>query len=270
MVVHSEMFENASHLNGTSPNYGVLPEDLKAEHNLSYDHPAPFFLPMPSWYTHFKVVVDVVAAFALLLLTAPLICFCAVLVKLTSRGPAFYSQTRVGKDGRPFRLLKLRTMTNNCEKDSGPRWALERDPRVTWLGGFLRRTHLDELPQLWNVLRGEMSLVGPRPERPEFVPKLDQAIPHYCARLVVRPGVTGLAQVQLPADTNLASVRRKLAYDLYYIRQQSLWLDIRLIICTAIRVIGIPFYPLCQLFRIPGRYAVERTCDSSLGLQTTV
>ena len=105
---------------------------------------------------------------------------------------------RLGKNGRPFRLHKIRTMRHDCEKATGPRWAVPGDPRITPLGRFLRQTHLDELPQLWNVLRGEMSLVGPRPERPEFVPDLEQAIPHYRDRLLVRPGVTGLAQVQLP------------------------------------------------------------------------
>jgi lipopolysaccharide/colanic/teichoic acid biosynthesis glycosyltransferase len=178
-------------------------------------------------------------------------------VKLTSRGPIFYSQMRVGKNGRPFRLHKIRTMLDDCERTSGPRWATVNDPRVTSIGRFLRSTHLDELPQLWNVIRGQMSLVGPRPERPEFVPSLEKAIPHYCARLLVLPGVTGLAQVHLPADTDLASVRRKLAYDLYYIRQRGLWLDFRLVVCTAVRMVGVPFWPLCRFFRLPRPDAVK-------------
>ena len=132
------------------------------------------------------------------------------------------------RDGRPFTLFKIRTMAHDCEKASGARWSTPGDPRITRVGAFLRKTHLDELPQLWNVLRGDMSLVGPRPERPEFTPLLEQVVPHYRDRLAVRPGVTGLAQVQLPADTDLDSVRRKLAYDLYYIRHLNGWLDLRL------------------------------------------
>ena len=140
-------------------------------------------------------------------------------MKLTSPGPAFYTQTRVGQGGRPFTIYKLRTMIHNCESLTGPRWCMPGDPRVTPAGWLLRVTHLDELPQLLNVLRGEMSLVGPRPERPEFLPQLERALPAYRQRLVVRPGVTGLAQVKLPADTDLDSVRRKLAHDLYYIER---------------------------------------------------
>ena len=154
----------------------------------------------------------------------------------------------MGKGGRPFTLYKIRTMIHNCEKASGAQWSKPGDPRITRVGAFLRSTHLDELPQLWNVLRGDMSLVGPRPERPEFTPESGAApCPHYRDRLAVRPGVTGLAQVQLPADTDLDSVRRKLAYDLYYIRHVNGWLDFRLIACTALRMFGVPFHLLGRL-----------------------
>jgi lipopolysaccharide/colanic/teichoic acid biosynthesis glycosyltransferase len=214
-------------------------------------------LPPRTWYLSFKVVLEFVIALVLLVFSLPVILVTALLVKLTSPGPAFYCQQRVGRHGRRFWLYKLRTMANDCEKTSGPRWAVPGDKRVTPLGRFLRRTHLDELPQLWNVLKGEMSLVGPRPERPEFVPELELAIPHYLDRLLVRPGVTGLAQVQLPADTDLASVRRKLAYDLYYIRYINIWLDLRLIGCTAVRMLGIPFHVLGQLFGLPHVGQVE-------------
>ena len=132
-------------------------------------------------------------------------------------------------------------MIHNCESLTGPRWSMPGDPRITPVGWFLRRTHLDELPQLLNVLRGEMSLIGPRPERPEFVPELERELPGYTQRLAVRPGVTGLAQVQLPPDTDLDSVRRKLAHDLYYIRHVSPWLDLRLLVCTAFYALGVPF-----------------------------
>jgi lipopolysaccharide/colanic/teichoic acid biosynthesis glycosyltransferase len=205
-----------------------------------------------------KNVVDFVFALILLVLTAPIIGVAALLVMLTSCGPAIYSQVRLGRGGRPYTIYKLRTMYSDCERGSGPQWARARDPRITWLGRILRRTHLDELPQLWNVLRGEMSLVGPRPERPEFVPQLARAIPRYPERLGVRPGLTGLAQVQLPADTDLNSVRRKLRYDLYYIQHASLWLDLRLMLATGFNVIGCPDPISSWLVRIPGPRAVER------------
>src|SRR5207237_8024520 len=130
-------------------------------------------------------------------------------------------------------------------------WSTCGDNRITAFGRLLRRSHLDELPQLWNVLRGDMSLIGPRPERPEFVPQLERALPHYRARLNVRPGVTGLAQVQLPPDTDIESVRRKLAHDLYYIRHLSPWLDVRLLACTVFYAMGIPFRMLSRALRVP-------------------
>jgi lipopolysaccharide/colanic/teichoic acid biosynthesis glycosyltransferase len=194
---------------------------------------------------------------ALIVLAAPVMLLTALAVKLTSRGPVLYSQTRVGKGGKLFTLYKIRSMLHDCEKDSGARWSTPGDSRVTSIGAFLRKTHLDELPQLWNVLRGDMSLVGPRPERPEFTPALERAIPHYRDRLAVRPGVTGLAQVQLPPDTDMASVRRKLAYDLYYIRYRSVWLDLRLIACTAVHMAGVPYQALCLLFVMPRPEVVE-------------
>jgi lipopolysaccharide/colanic/teichoic acid biosynthesis glycosyltransferase len=160
-------------------------------------------------------------------------------------------------------------MVFDCEKISGARWSAANDPRVTPVGRFLRRSHIDELPQLWNVIRGDMSLIGPRPERPEFVPGLQKAIPHYTDRLLVRPGVTGLAQVQLPPDTTIESVRRKLAYDLYYVRQVSFWLDVRILFCTAFKVIGVPFHLLRDLFRMPSRFEVERAYES-LGEPTEI
>src|SRR5437899_2183004 len=193
----------------------------------------------------------------MLVVAARLIVLSALFVKLTSRGPAFYTQTRMGRDGKPYTIYKLRSMAHDCEKDSGPCWSRAGDSRVTPVGRFLRRTHLDELPQLWNVLRGDMSLIGPRPERPEFVPQLEQAIPHYRERLAVRPGVTGLAQVQLPPDTDLDSVRVKLAYDLYYARKLGLWLDLRVCFATALKMLGLPFRLLKRLFLFPARETIE-------------
>jgi lipopolysaccharide/colanic/teichoic acid biosynthesis glycosyltransferase len=204
-------------------------------------------------------------ALCLLLCAAPIIAVCALLVRLTSRGPAFYSQTRLGKDHLPFRIYKIRTMYHDCERRSGVQWSRPGDPRITPVGRLLRRLHLDELPQLWNVLRGDMALVGPRPERPEFVPSLEQALPLYGLRLLVKPGVTGLAQVQLPADTDLGSVRRKLAYDLYYLAHVGFWLDLRLIVCTAVHMAGVPYRHLTWLFAMPPAEAVESMFRQRLG-----
>jgi lipopolysaccharide/colanic/teichoic acid biosynthesis glycosyltransferase len=133
---------------------------------------------------------------------------------------------------------------------------------VTWIGRLLRRSHVDELPQLWNVLRGDMVLIGPRPERPEFVTQLEQALPGYRDRMLLYPGVTGLAQVQLPPDADLAGVRRKLAYDLYYIRQVNPWMDFRILVSTALHMVGIPYRWLTVLFMLPGREVVEHTVSA--------
>jgi lipopolysaccharide/colanic/teichoic acid biosynthesis glycosyltransferase len=208
-------------------------------------------------YDFFKSVIEFALALFLTILAAPIILFTALLVKLTSPGPAFYCQTRLGRNGRPYTIFKLRTMLHDCEKLSGPCWSAAGDPRITPLGLFLRRSHLDELPQLWNVLRGDMSLVGPRPERPEFFPRLEENLPLYRSRLVVRPGVTGLAQVQLPPDTDLASVRRKLAYDLYYLRSCSLWLDFKIFAATALHVVGVPYSFLGKTVSLPSDNTVE-------------
>jgi lipopolysaccharide/colanic/teichoic acid biosynthesis glycosyltransferase len=205
-----------------------------------------------------KLWFDIALACVLMFLTGPVILAAWVLVRLTSRGPGFYNQIRLGLGGRHFRIYKLRSMYDDCERDTGPRWATHRDSRVTPIGRVLRATHIDELPQLWNILRGEMSLVGPRPERPEIVPQLERALPCYRERLEVRPGVTGLAQVQLAPDSDLGSVRRKLACDLYYIRRVSPWLDLRIILATALNLLGIPSTVTRQILRIPGGDVVER------------
>jgi lipopolysaccharide/colanic/teichoic acid biosynthesis glycosyltransferase len=206
-----------------------------------------------------KVAFDLGLAFVLLVLFAPVILLAAAAIRLTSAGPAFYLQTRLGRGGRPFRIIKLRTMYHDCEKKSGVRWATPGDSRITRLGRFLRATHLDELPQLINVLRGEMSLVGPRPERPEITPALEATIPNYRERLRVRPGVTGLAQLRLPADTCVVGVRRKLAYDLHYIHASGLWLDLRLMACTVIKMTGIPPAFVLKLCGVPGPSIVGLT-----------
>jgi lipopolysaccharide/colanic/teichoic acid biosynthesis glycosyltransferase len=214
-------------------------------------------------YLYFKRSIDFFLALFILVLVAPLIGLASLLVKLTSRGPVLYSQTRLGMRGRPFTIFKIRTMVSDCEKISGPRWAaLEGDPRITSVGRILRRTHIDELPQVWNVLRGDMSLIGPRPERPEFVPQLEQVIPCYRDRLLVRPGMAGLAQVQLPADTDLASVRRKLACDLYYVQHVGPLLDLKIMLATAFYLVRIPFSAARWLFRVPAGAPVQESYES--------
>ena len=197
--------------------------------------------PLRSAYWVMKELFDRSLACTLLVLTAPLLFFLMILVRLSSRGPAIYSQLRVGKDGHPFRIYKIRTMHNDCEKQTGPVWAERNDPRVTGLGRWLRRSHLDELPQLINVLRGEMSFVGPRPERPELFDSLQQQIPLFHLRVQVKPGVTGLAQIRQESDRTIRDVRRKLRYDLLYIRKSGLWLDVKLMIATFPRIFGSRF-----------------------------
>jgi lipopolysaccharide/colanic/teichoic acid biosynthesis glycosyltransferase len=194
-----------------------------------------------SWYRRLKHTLDFLLALLILVVSAPVILVAMLLVKLTSRGPALYKQTRVGLNGVPFTIYKIRSMTYQCETLTGARWSTPGDTRVTAVGKVLRKIHVDELPQLWNVLHGEMSLIGPRPERPEFVPQLEKAIPLYRTRLLVRPGLTGLAQVQLPPDTNLDSVRVKLAYDLWYVRHVGFVMDLRILLATAAKLIGLPF-----------------------------
>src|SRR5208283_2979785 len=188
---------------------------------------------------------------------APLIMLAMILVKLTSHGPAIYTQTRIGKNGQPFTIYKLRTMTNDCESLTGAQWCKPGDTRVTTVGRWLRKSHIDELPQLWNVLRGDMSLVGPRPERPEFLPMLEQAIPLYRQRLRVRPGLTGFAQVQLPPDSDLDSVRIKLAYDLHYVCRLGLFFDAALYLATLGKILGLSEEFIRALCRFPKRDAVE-------------
>jgi lipopolysaccharide/colanic/teichoic acid biosynthesis glycosyltransferase len=192
-------------------------------------------------YIIIKRLLDFSVALVLIVATAPLYLLAAALVKLTSDGPVVYTQVRVGRGRRLFTIYKIRTMYDDCERLTGPRWSTENDPRVTPVGRFLRRTHLDELPQLWNVLKGEMSLVGPRPERPEFVGRLEKELPRYGERLGVDPGVTGLAQVNLPPDTDHECVRRKLVYDLYYMENRGLWIDLRIIVGTGLFLLGVPF-----------------------------
>ncbi|MBI2304189.1 MAG: sugar transferase [Chloroflexi bacterium] len=183
-------------------------------------------------YSGLKRLGDIVVSTIGLLIGSPILLTTALAVRLDSPGPIFYTQERMGKTGRVFPLIKFRTMIQEAEKDGRPRWASYNDPRVTRLGRFLRHTRLDELPQLVNVIKGEMSLVGPRPERPHFVAQLETQIPFYRARLFVRPGITGWAQINYSYGNSVEDALVKLQYDLYYIKHQSPYLDLFILFKT--------------------------------------
>lgn len=200
---------------------------------------------------HFLRAANLVVALAGLVLLVPVMLVIAALIKMDSPGPVIYRQRRIGHDrrardapdfeawqratdlgGRPFTMYKFRTMRQDAETDSGPVWASRSDARATRVGKFLRRTRLDELPQLWNVILGDMSVVGPRPERPHFVLRLRDEIAGYQIRHQVKPGITGLAQVHRSGDRSIEDVRVKLDYDLEYVRRRSIWLDLHILLKT--------------------------------------
>lgn len=213
-------------------------------------------------YERLKAAIDFLGALILLLPATVITLVAGLAVKCSSPGPMFYSQTRLGRFGQRFRILKLRTMRHDCECQSGACWAKVNDVRITRVGRLLRKFHIDELPQLWNVLCGHLSLVGPRPERPEFTPALGAAFTGYNHRLLVKPGLTGLAQVRLPPDTDLESVRRKLRYDLYYMRNLGLRLDIRIILATILYLWRVPSGVACRWMWVPGPSVVEPSTDA--------
>jgi len=178
-------------------------------------------------------VVSLLASIALLFLLSPILLVVALLIKIDSPGPVFYRQERVGKGGKIFRIIKFRSMRQDAEGESGPRWATENDPRVTRLGRILRKSRLDEVPQLINVLKGDLNLVGPRPERPAFVERLEKAIPYYSIRHTVRPGLTGWAQVEFAYCGTIEESKEKLQYDLFYIKNMSVKLDLLILFKTV-------------------------------------
>jgi sugar transferase (PEP-CTERM system associated) len=180
-----------------------------------------------------KRVFDVVASIVLLIVTAPILLVTAAAVKLTSPGPVFYRQERVGLNGEPFMLLKFRSMRTDAEADGVPRWAAVNDSRITPVGNFIRKTRIDEIPQIFNVLSGSMSFIGPRPERPFFVDQLREAIPYYFERHRVKPGISGWAQLNYPYGASIEDAKEKFQFDLYYIKNYSLFLDLIVLIQTA-------------------------------------
>jgi sugar transferase (PEP-CTERM system associated) len=183
-----------------------------------------------------KRVFDILASLLLLLFAAPVIAITAVAIKLESRGPAFYRQRRIGLYNEPFDIPKLRSMRQDAEVAGQAVWALERDPRITRIGRIIRKVRIDELPQCWSVLKGEMSFVGPRPERPQFVTELEQHLPYYAERHMVKPGITGWAQINYPYGASIEDARHKLEYDLYYAKNYSPFLDL-LILLQTLRVV---------------------------------
>jgi lipopolysaccharide/colanic/teichoic acid biosynthesis glycosyltransferase len=225
----------------------IFPSELVPKPERTENEPGPA-------YSFLKRSIDVIGSGIGLLVLAPFLAVLAIAIKIDSRGPVFYVQERIGKNrrrsrrneardghcrrrqdtfGRPFRIYKLRSMVVDAEKDTGPVWAAKADSRITRLGRLLRKTRLDETPQLWNVLRGDMSLVGPRPERPSFVVTLAQTLPEYPMRCSTLPGITGLAQVKSRYDSSIETVNRKLAYDLYYVRHGRFMLDIKIMAATV-------------------------------------
>jgi exopolysaccharide biosynthesis polyprenyl glycosylphosphotransferase len=210
-----------------------IPSSLLEDKWLAFS--AGFNLVSCSVSLKLKRFTDLIVTALLLMLLFPLMLLVSLLIKLDSPGPVFYSQLRTGLYGKPFRVYKFRSMYRDAEK-RGAQWASQRDPRITRVGYWLRVLRIDELPQIWNVLQGEMSLIGPRPERPEFDVKLKQAIPYYELRYLVKPGITGWAQVLYPYGASVEDAYEKLAYDLYYIKNYSFWLDIAIAFKT-IRVV---------------------------------
>ncbi len=190
-------------------------------------------------YHQSKIVAERLLGGGLLFVAAPLIGIILAIVRATSSGKGIYKQIRVGKDGKEFMIYKIRTMCHNAESHGHAEWSIPGDSRITRVGKILRRMHLDELPQLANVARGQMSLIGPRPERPEIVAILEQRVPGYLDRLAILPGVTGLAQINLPADASLESVRKKVILDRKYIESATMALDLRIFFCTLFRMTGL-------------------------------
>ena len=192
---------------------------------------------MPEWEKRLKRISDVIISLIILLITLPLNILFAVAIKIDSKGPVLFRQERIGMNGREFKIYKFRSMYKDAEKHTGPVWSTKDDPRVTRVGRIIRKLRIDEIPQFFNVLKGEMSLVGPRPERPYFVEMLAQQLPYYKRRLKVRPGITGWAQVKHKYDESIEDVKVKVRYDLFYIENMSLRMDLKILARTVLVVL---------------------------------
>ncbi len=240
---HGRLLEIMSKCNGHKVSIKIMPDlyDIisgQARTNQIYGFPLIEITPqlMPAWEESTKRLLDVAVSVAILVVGLPVWILIAVVIKLESPGPVLYRQERVGKDGAVFNIVKFRSMERDAEK-SGPKWAGRRDPRITGFGRILRQLHLDEIPQMVNVLKGDMSLIGPRPERPVFVERLSKEIPLYQRRLKVRPGITGWAQVKQRYDDTIEDVKKKVQYDLFYIENMSLRMDFKILLNTAYHVL---------------------------------
>ena len=236
---HKRLLDVIKYVNGESVGIKISPDmyDIisgQARTNQIYGLPLIDILPelMPAWEVSVKRLIDILISIGVLVGFIPFWLLIGILIKIDSRGKILYQQDRVGKDGRQFNLFKFRSMSSDAESETGPVWATEDDPRVTRVGKFLRATRIDEVPQFINVLKGDMSLVGPRPERKYFVDQLKNEMPLYTKRLRIRPGITGWAQVKHKYDESLDDVKRKLRYDLFYIENMSLRMDIKIILST--------------------------------------
>ncbi len=235
---HSHLLDIIGQCNSQQVGLKIMPDlyDIisgQARTNQIYGFPLIEISPqlMPPWEESLKRVLDVAVSAIVLVVGLPFWIVIGIILKLESPGPIIYRQERVGQDGELFKILKFRSMREDAEK-AGPRWADKEDPRVTRFGKLLRKLHLDEIPQAWNVLKGDMSLVGPRPERPVFVEQLAKKIPLYMRRLKVRPGITGWAQVKHTYDETVEDVKKKVQYDLFYIENMSLRMDFKIMLST--------------------------------------
>ena len=236
---HKRLLDVIKYVNGESVGIKISPDmyDIisgQARTNQIYGLPLIDILPefMPAWEVSAKRLIDILISIGVLGVFIPFWLLIGILIKIDSRGKILYRQERVGKEGRHFNIFKFRSMSSDAESKTGPVWATEDDPRVTRIGKFLRTSRIDEVPQFINVLMGDMSLVGPRPERQYFVDQLKKEMPLYTKRLRIRPGITGWAQIKHKYDESLDDVKRKLRYDLFYIENMSLRMDFKIILST--------------------------------------
>lgn len=236
---HSRLLDVIRQAQGKSVGLKIIPDmyDIisgQARTNQIYGLPLIEIMPelMSPWERIVKRLIDVATALIVLILFLPFWILVAIAIKIDSRGPVIYKQERLGRNGEPFHIYKFRSMVKDAEVKTGPVWAKPDDPRITRVGSILRKLRIDEIPQFINVLKGEMSLIGPRPERPEFVETIEEKLPLYRRRLRVRPGITGWAQVKHTYDASLADVEKKLEYDLFYIENISLRLDFKILLNT--------------------------------------
>ncbi len=242
---HTELSEVLRLCDGKSVTFKLVPDFYsviggmaRTEHIYGLPLIEVLPIPMPAWEQYTKRVIDLIVALLILILGLPIWIGIIIAVRISSHGSAVYRQQRVGRKGHVFTMYKFRTMHQNAEDQTGPVWASKDDPRYTHLGRRLRRIRLDEIPQLINVLKGDMSLVGPRPERPYFVEKLKEQIPLYNRRHRIKPGITGWAQVMWRYDRSLEDVQQKVKYDLYYIENMSLRMDLKILFRTLRSVVS--------------------------------